>query len=65
MNDEMSLAFVADREAIPDPEFYRACPENSFSTLQAALLKLSTRTAGKEKISLAAVPPSNRKSRIA
>ena len=37
MNNEMSLAFLADRDAMPDPEFYRECLQRSFDALYVAV----------------------------
>ncbi len=37
MNDLLSLAFLADRDAMPDPEFYRECLEDSFVALKSAV----------------------------
>ena len=34
--DEASIAFTADREMMPDPEFYRRCIEESFEELREA-----------------------------
>ena len=34
--DEASIAFTADREMMPDPEFYRECIEKSFEELREA-----------------------------
>jgi len=39
MNNQMSLAFLADRDTMPDPDFYRQCLENSFEALKKAVLK--------------------------
>ncbi|MGE5952089.1 MAG: WS/DGAT/MGAT family O-acyltransferase, partial [Qipengyuania vulgaris] len=34
--DEATIAFTADREMMPDPEFYRSCIEQSFEELREA-----------------------------
>ena len=37
--DEATIAFTADREMMPDPEFYRSCIEESFAELRTAAQK--------------------------
>ena len=34
-NGQMSLAFICDREMMPDPEFYQQCIADAFSELEA------------------------------
>jgi hypothetical protein len=36
-NDAVTISVVADRERMPDPAFYRECPEESFAELRDAL----------------------------
>jgi hypothetical protein len=38
MNNEMSISFLADRKAIPDPEVYLKCIEDSWAELKEAVL---------------------------
>ena len=38
MNDEMSLSFLADRDAIPDPALYRQCMQNSYAALKRSVM---------------------------
>lgn len=43
--DEATVAFTADRELLPDPEFYVQCIEDSFNELLAAARALDGKTA--------------------
>ena len=36
MSDSITISVTADREAMPDPDFYRTCLEESFDDLKAA-----------------------------
>jgi WS/DGAT/MGAT family acyltransferase len=45
MNEELSLSFLANRDVMPDPDFYRDCLERSF----LALRKASMDTGGRKK----------------
>ena len=56
MNNEMSLSFLADRDAMPDPEFYRECVENSYAALKDAALAAPQVSAAKTKSTKRAVP---------
>lgn len=37
--DEITITVLADREIMPDPDFYRKCLDNSFAELKAAVEK--------------------------
>jgi hypothetical protein len=39
--DEATIAFTADRDVMPDPEFYAQCIQDSFDELLAAAQKIS------------------------
>lgn len=47
--DEATISFTACREALPDPEFYIQCIEDSFSELLAAARALAAKPAAKAK----------------
>jgi WS/DGAT/MGAT family acyltransferase len=38
LGGRLSLSFVADRAAMPDPQFYRACIEESFAEIERAVV---------------------------
>ena len=57
MNNEMSLSFLADRDAMPDPEFYRQCVENSYAALKDAVLAVPQEAATKSAPSAKAAIP--------
>ena len=48
-NGDVLLSFLADRELVPDPDFYRACAVESFKALMASAKKASSATAKKAK----------------
>lgn len=55
--DEATIAFTADRELLPDPDFYVKCIEDSFAQMLAATMKAAappkTRPAAKRKTAAA------------
>ncbi|HEY6964313.1 MAG TPA: WS/DGAT domain-containing protein, partial [Erythrobacter sp.] len=55
--DEATIAFTADRELLPDPDFYVKCIEDSFAELLAATQAGEPAPAKAAKLAAAAAKP--------
>jgi hypothetical protein len=53
LGGRLSLSFVADRTAMPDPQFYRACIEESFAEIERVMM--GTRSTRAKRPSAAAM----------